>query len=1161
LLCLLCLGRSPKKIGISSSLDTEWKIAANETSTSAVSEDVPERIVLKISSGTVVPDQKTPSKVVKHGSEGSGKRDKAHTKISASEGDLLPNQAVLPKKKSTEKDGAVAPGAKPQSKMKKRRNSKSDGFCSRDGSSTQMLAAVDKNADFSLNKPSEYKSTSSHKDGSVVPSQKSQLKAKYRESTKHQGHGAGDSSNAKDKAVKLPSIPLLDGKKLPDANAVGISGGQKSKVKKRISTDSKGHGTKNVSNTGDNKGGDFPWNLPERGKLSFDSDGTGLLTEKARSNMKKPVCSSGEVHNASFTAIQEIKSDDKTGDIPLTELAKCKNLSSDGQRNERLKFADSKPDSGLGRGSVPPPVSSKFRGGHDRGLKHFGSAGKTLAPPKSEKTNSGIKTTGKKATVSRRSDEYLQSKNKCHKRSLSDPHQTVHRQPKHGDGSAAAADRLSHPSHHPKTPPRRRYSGDCVEPQTAVDSGSGLQSEKPKSKGLSSGISGSVNRKDSDGSAPAADAHSHPSHHPKTPPRRRYSGDYVEPQTAVDSGSGLQSEKPKSKVLLSGISGSASRKYSDGSAPAADALSHPTEHPKTPPRRRHSSDYVEPQTAMDSGNGLRSEKSKCKVLSLGISGSANQKNSDGSALAGDALSHPSQHPKTPPRRRYSGDYVEAETAMYSGSGLQSEKPKSKGLSSGISGLANRNDSDGSAPAADAVRHPSQYPKTPTRQRRTDDDYLHHQTTSTAMDSSGGLQTEKLPKCKVPSSGVSSLANRGSQHPEAVHTQKHGGKSPKHPVKSVAKAEKPKSKVVSLADYKKRKSDPNSAAASVPGPTKISHGDSQIMTSSLAEQLISSCTETTKASGGVYERKKLVDSSGFMSDSAVAAGQDFSWSEIMKTFGNVSSFKSPGECSWPATQQHNGAAASYTGGGHMLSSRCDSRDDHFASKQMQNGNFSSNDGKCEPDCSESVAEMIRKDHSDNSVEAHSSDKATDFLEIVSGWLDSEVGRGYSSGDDDDKAKVQKDELDIGDKHELSPVMSSCEITTKPCETSKSDTAVDLGERLEDPDPVATIHKEELTHNNEKNGNAGGDTGLASLLSRSVDLDANVQPAPVSDQDPTGERGSNAGDFGESVHEFRTSESLPTSDWEIQELSVKTDTEEVETEPAFLSPASSKYASYS
>ena len=192
MLCLLCLGRSPQEINTVSLLDkwqeifrkeqdlnsrlsisssevsasgTEWKTAADEPSPSvmpldpkdgsAVSADVPERIVLKISSGTVVPDQKTPSKVKKHAglkSEGSGKRDGARTEIQATESYLLPNQAVSSKKMSTGKDSAVAPGVKSQSKVKKHR--KSDGFCSMDGSSTQVLAA---GANLSLKKLSESK--------------------------------------------------------------------------------------------------------------------------------------------------------------------------------------------------------------------------------------------------------------------------------------------------------------------------------------------------------------------------------------------------------------------------------------------------------------------------------------------------------------------------------------------------------------------------------------------------------------------------------------------------------------------------------------------------------------------------------------------------------------------------------------------------------------------------------------------------------------------------------------------------------------------------------------------------------------------------------------------------------------------------------------------
>ena len=520
----------------------------HQNDSSAATEAVPNKIVLKLSSSTVVPDQKPPQhKAVKLASvknTGSGKREGGKTKIPAKDTGLLLNQAVEFKGTSLEKDTAAAPGVKQQSKVKKRRNPQSEGNSSRHGSSTQTLA-VDKIADFSANQLSEYVSASSDKGDSVAPFQKPLAKVNCQTAVKYEGHGTtADSSNAEmtvtDKATDLPSKRLHEHKKLPSADAV-CAPGQKSKVKKRVGSNSEDRVTKNITNmkvTASDKGADFHSNLPECRKLSFEGDGTGLSKTKA----KKPVSSNTEVcgtADSDSTSIPEILSFNKSADFSRNKPAKCKKPSSDSRRNERPKFAGGKPNSGLGQGTNPCCVTSQFAGGHFQGPQPTENATKTSVP-KAEKADSGPKIT-KEATSGRRSnDSDVQNKHKCHKRSLSDPQptenatktlvpkmdktnsgtkvtkdatsghrpddsdaqnknkslsdpsQTVHHQQKYG----AAADSLSYPSQHPEIQYQQRRTSDCLEPHTesaAVDSRDGFQAEKPEGRVLSSGASGSAN--------------------------------------------------------------------------------------------------------------------------------------------------------------------------------------------------------------------------------------------------------------------------------------------------------------------------------------------------------------------------------------------------------------------------------------------------------------------------------------------------------------------------------------------------------------------------------------------------------------------------------------------------------------------------------------------
>jgi len=991
---------------ISSAADTEWKVAVNEPSSfvqphelkdgSVPAEDVYDRIVMKISSGSVVSHQKSKFKVIKEGSlnrEGSGKRDGAKSAIPAGDTDLLLNQTVEVKKMSPDKDdivfgmkpqkvkkrrnskheggevlkqageesgkkdcaksmipsgdtdlllsqtvefrktspdkdNMVTCGVKPQSKVKKRRNSKGEGGkvkagliseepgkkdcanstipagdtdlilnktagfkkkspakgdvtvsvpgvkqqpkekkrrdskgeegkSSGDGCSIQTLA-TDKTADSSPKQLSKHKKALSDKDGTVVLSKKLQSKVKCPTTVKHDMHGTGDSSTAKtiNKAPSLPLSPPLDCKKLPSADIDRIP-----KVKKHVGSSSKQHGAKSITNikvAANDKVADFHSNLSECRKSSFDGDGTGLSGQNAQSKLKKPSCTNSEIagtRDSVNATTSGVRSFGKSAIFSLNNFVKGKRSSSVG-RNERPKFAGSKLKSGLGQGSDAGCITSQIPGEHihrDQKQSQPSENASKTSVTKTEKTNIETKIT-KQAVSDQHIVECVQSKQKLHKRSLSDPHQTVHHQKKYADMTAAA-----------------------------------------------------------------------------------------------------------------------------------ESISHPSEHRETAHLQRRNSD----------SQGRHSE-------------------------------------------------------------------------------------------------------------------------SATVDSSDGLQAEK-PKCNVMSSGA---GEHGSQHPRTAHPQKCASERLKHQMESEAvhsaDAEKPKNKV-SLADYKKRKTDPKPSAVSLPTATKISEGNApQRMKSSLAEQLISSYARSTKSAGQVQERvplPKSLHSSEVTDDSTVTVRQDAMLSEIMGSAGDVCHFQLPGQCVWPPTQQQRGSPMFNS---HVI-------------KQMHAGSFSAV-GICQPYDDERVAQMIKEDSmalSNLSLEADSCEKI-DFFESMSGWLKPGLGSGHSFHDDGDKAKTEKVESDISSKPacnvEPLPVVSSHEITTKLSETvlSNSVAAARLGDQREDS--TATVKQGNLTFvpDNNKNceaGKAGGGTGLASVFSQTVDLDMKFLDeswtASVSNQDTAAASGLKDGTFNESV----------------------------------------------
>ena len=462
------------------------------------------------------------------GGEGHGTHGSGNKKILAVDtGSGLPlNQPGEYKKASPDEDCTVAHGVKSQSKMKKLTNSKRKGHGNRDGTSTEKVSATGKVTDSSL------KQTLSDKDdGSVAPAHKPQSKANGHMSSKHKSHDAGDGSNAKvtSKALDLPLSPQSEHKKLTSS----CSPVQKSKVKKHDGSNSKEHGTKNITKTKKkavDEGAGFPSSLPEHRKSSFDIDSSSLSRQKAKSSERKHGGSVSKLHETGdSTNTQKIPGFFESTDFPLNQPTECTNSSWDSRRTEQLKIVESVPDSEFSQGSHLSYVASLF----SEGLKcahPTKNALKEFIIPKRKKSDGRTKVTTNTTGDPLSEDHLRKLKRKFHQRSLSDPHLAVHHQRDSSDISAVA-DSFSHLSQHPKTSQhQQKHASDYLEPNIK-------SAEKPEYRSLTLG---------------AADMTDHCIQHPETPRPQNYADKSMEHQVdsvAFHSTDAVQAEKPKSKVL------------------------------------------------------------------------------------------------------------------------------------------------------------------------------------------------------------------------------------------------------------------------------------------------------------------------------------------------------------------------------------------------------------------------------------------------------------------------------------------------------------------------------------------------------------------------------------------------------------------------------------
>ena len=869
---------------------------------------------------------------------------------------FYPGNKALP-----DKDGTVAHRTKPHSKMKKHVDSKTEDCGTRDGTSTEV-SAIGKDTNLAPNQPSESKKFISGKDESVTPAQKPQLKVKSKISVKNKSHDNKSGSSAKTtvtgKGPGFSSSTLHELKKLIDKHGSHVTE-HKTKVKKHDGSTVEESSAKNVTGVkikAEDEGPGLPLNLPKCTKSSSDTDGTGLSRQKVESDVKKDASSAIAVHSTGDSTNMKVPGTDKGVFFPLKQPAECKTSSAESGKTERLKTVDSKPDVGFRHRSQMSAASSSTEG-----LQPSDNETKVLAY-KREKSSSGTKKHSEAA-----SDKHMQSKHKCHQRSLSDPRLTMHHQQNYRGIYHAAADSVGH-NH--KTPHQQRHASDCLQSRTESVAVSSVEKQRNEARSLAT-----------------IDSANHCSQQPET----------LQPQTCVST------------------------------------------------VQRHQTDSV----AVHSTAIVQAEKPKSKALSL---------------EAGDTSGHCNQCPET----------------------LQPKRNNSK-----------------------------------IRQREVD---------YAAVHSTGAIRIEK-PKSRVPSLEADDSGNHASRHAETLEPQMYASKCHERQVEpavvssaDTVQAEKPKNKVVSLTDYKKRKSDPKPTVASSSSLTKVSQDDPQYMTSSLAEQLIMSYTgvKQPQTAGFDSESRPLGKLPNPVEDCSSTVKQNELQSEEVRSSGDIGNFQSI----LPTTQQQRGTTEFNKGSSHMVYNTTDgweiplSRGTHR--DQVVSNKIHHAVSTCRPDYAETVNKenftATEKREEYTSSLSTGSDNLFDIM--MAGDINSKSGYGSNplleaelydqretafgnvhSCSESDKGKTVKDADEADDSikltgsSELQSVVISSEATTTLHESvvANSD-AYAVVEKLLDI-LIATEKQEEVTFPLDKNKNLSDrkepsfPTSHILLLSQAMESDVN------------------------------------------------------------------------
>ena len=375
--------------------------------------------------------------------------------------------------------------------------------------------------------------------------------------------------------------------------------------------------------------------------------------------------------------------------------------------------------------------------------------------------------------------------------------------------------------------------------------------------------------------------------------------------------------------------------------------------------------------------------------------------------------------------------------------------------------------------------------------------------------------------------TSDFANYYRPHPGYLHLQKHAGESLEYradPVAahttSIVPAQKPASKVVSLSEYKKRKSDSKSTAAEcTSGLTKSNQDDlPPYMTSSLAEQLIMSYTKCSETAGyNLSEHKPLPKP--VHSYRALSIRQNDVPCDKLTSFGDVCNVQSDqsarhdprllpkplnsipaatvkqnndqsdkdlspvddvslGDGIFHDTEQQREAAVfdgapsrttRDTTDDHMHSSDCHSCQD--VSDQLHADNFPGNSIACPgpPNYDRNAAEAVTTSSYgvsvsvDVSVKTGLYEKSSSLCGIAVGDLETVVSDSRSCHDTDtDKVRKSYSQLDDDSKlaHDLPTIVSSYKITSKLCEAVPSNDVAVLGnEQLEESKTTFSDDKQE------------------------------------------------------------------------------------------------------
>ena len=481
----------------------EWKIAANVELPSDIqpvdqkdsSVDVPGRIVLTLSSGISISEQKTKtqSKVKKQvGSK--HKTSSSGTQVTGIGTSLSLNRPGKGKKLAPNKDNVDTLKEKPQLNVAKHIKRKSEGHDNRDDTNEESLT-VDIMSALVLDQPRECNSMSVDKGGSVtVHAQKMLSKVKSHESSKNERLDTGDGSFAETTVIGkgdvLSSSLPHEQKKSSNKGKICVPS-RKLPVKVTKDTCQKSCTEEHTENSADTEtkatdnGAVFHPNQP-RCKMSSGNDGMGLSRQKSQTKVKKRVCSNSEVHGvreSHSAVISEAPDTDKTTGSVSRRQMKCRNLSFDSERIEQLKNLWKEMDSGLRCHGSCPPLSE---GPHHCSKPSKSSENATeMSVPKTQKATTGGKNT-REATTSVRSDVGVHSKHKQRQYSICDPRQVI-RNRQNYSGIYASVEVDSGLSQHYKIPHQQQLSkSTCtLTPLTAFSEHTAAKTADPTQTGKS----------------------------------------------------------------------------------------------------------------------------------------------------------------------------------------------------------------------------------------------------------------------------------------------------------------------------------------------------------------------------------------------------------------------------------------------------------------------------------------------------------------------------------------------------------------------------------------------------------------------------------------------------------------------------------------------------